>query len=189
MCGNCGRQLAGHGFPTSLADHGAGRVKFALIAIVLVGLGALVWTQGRKAVDYLDGLAESSDSFDLEDLGGVGAGGGPGNGGTVTDSPYGSVRELVADLNKGGLDCTRVKVDHADDVIATGSCQAPGDGFRVHVQINIYFFRPSLESAEQIFSDRVFTYVHDANWFVITQPETAREVQKILGGRLTFEKN
>jgi hypothetical protein len=52
------------------------------------------------------------------------------------------------------------------------------------VQINIYFSRVSLESVEDIMKRGAFNYVHDANWFVVTQLPTAREVHDILGGKL-----
>jgi hypothetical protein len=199
VCGNCGRQLSGDQFPTaSLAAQGTGVVKFAVIAAIVVGLGALAWSQGPTLIDALEAL-ESSGSSAVEDPGGIGGvGGGSGNNGggsgnkgneDVVESPYTSVKELASALSKGGLDCKQVKTDHADDTIATGSCQAPGEVVRVHVQINIYFFPPALEAAKQIFSDRVFTYVHDANWFVVTQPETAKKVHDILGGRLVRAKD
>ena len=202
MCGNCGRQLqGGYEYSSSLADKGTGWVKFAVIAAVLVGIGALLWTQGPKLVDTIndavgtDGsIADSIDELDqlddLDDLDDLGGGGSGSNGsGKDVESPYNSVKELVVALNKGGLDCNQVKTDQADDTIATGSCQAPGEVVRIHVQINIYFFKPSLEAARDIMAQRAFTYVHDANWFVVTQLQTAKEVKDILGGKLVRAKN
>ena len=200
VCGNCGRQLqGGYEYSGSLADKGTGWVKLAVIAAILVGIGALLWTQGPKLVDSFneltgtdavdEALDELNELDDLDDIGGGGNSAGNNGSGNDVESPYNSVKELVAALNKGGLDCNRVKTDLADDTIATGSCQAPGEVARIHVQINIYFFRPSLESARDIMAQRAFTYVHDANWFVVTQLETAKEVHDILGGKLVRAKN
>ena len=199
VCGNCGRQLqGGQKYATSLADRGTGWVKFAVVAAVLVGIGALLWTQGPKLVDSINDVVDTdsvADSFnELDDIGAAGDPGGSGgsgdNGsGNDVESPYNSVKELVAALNKGGFDCNQVKTDHADDTIATGSCQAPGEVVRIHVQINIYFFKPSLDSARGIMAQGAFNYVHDANWFVVTQLETAKEVHDILGGKLVRAKS
>lgn len=195
VCGNCGYQLSGPALPQTMASRGTGIVKFAAVLLVVAGIAALVLTQSNRVLDLLEGSGAggsvdvTQDDGTDDDRGGGGnsSGGGDDRTGDV-ESPYKGVRELAAALNEGGLDCRRVQVDSADDTLATGSCQAPGDAVRTHVQINIYFFEPSLKAAEEIMKQRVFTTVHDANWFVTTQLETAREVQQILGGRLVRAK-
>ena len=168
--------------PVTIADSGTRTVKFAVVAAILVALGALVFAAGGKAVDYFEGLVDTANV--PAQVGDPGAGGGS----NQVESPYASVRELAAALNDGGLRCNKVEVDHADNVVATGSCQAPGDPVRIHVQINIYFQQPSLEASEEIMSEGAFTFVHEDNWFVITQLPVARRVHDILGGDLVRAK-
>jgi DNA-directed RNA polymerase subunit RPC12/RpoP len=182
VCGNCGRQFEEHAMPATIADSGTRTVKFAVAAAILVALGVLVFTAGGRAIDYFEDLVDTANVPAQV--------GDPGAGGSANSlvSPYASVRELAAALKEGGLACNQVTVDHADNVVATGSCQAPGDPVRIHVQINIYFQQASLTASEEIFSERAFTFVHDDNWFVITQLPVARKVHEILGGDLVRAK-
>ncbi len=182
ICGNCGNPREAYGSQTSLAASGTGRGKVFLAVLVLAGVGALGWFAIPRVGDIFDGESFQIDEFTPEV--------GNGAGGDSVSSPYEGVRELVAALNDGGLRCTRAKVDSADEYVATGSCQAPGTEFaRTHVQINMYFNRTTLEFAEDIFDERAFTFVHDDNWFVVTQLPTARRVHEILGGRLVRAKD
>ena len=184
ICGNCGQPFGSFRGPVSLAAGGSGLGKVVMFVVILGGLGMLIWFASGRVGDFFensDFLGESRERVQgeiiVEEDRGV-------------RSPYKGVRELATALNEGGLRCTQIKVDAANDIVATGSCQAPGSEFaRTHVQINIYFDRASLEASREIFGERSFTYVHDANWFVITQPEAAREVQKILGGRFRRAKD
>ena len=188
VCGNCGHEF-GAQVLAPIASGGTGFAKLAAALLVFLVLGGLVWAKGADVVDYFNDFADGA-SFDVPDFevpnieGPGNAGGGQGR----VKSPYNGVRALVAALNKCGLRCTQVQVDHDDSSVSTGSCQAPGDVVRTHVQINIYFSEPSLEAARNIMSKRAFNYVHDANWFVVTQLPTAREVHEILGGRLVKAK-
>jgi hypothetical protein len=144
-----------------------------VIAAILVGAGYFLLDPVRDAFEELGERFEGSGSND--------AGSGPVeelDGGIV--GGYRNVRALVRALNEGGLRCRRVVVDQADAFLTTGSCQA-GD---THVQINIYRQEIVLESALEVFREQPFTWVHDDGWFVVTQPPVAREVHRILGGRL-----
>ena len=184
ICGNCGQPLGGYATQVSIASGGSGFAKLVMFVFILGGIGFLIWFMSGRIGDFF----EDSDFFDdarnaIE-------------GEVIVEedrsvpSPYKTVRELAKAINEGGLRCTEIKEDAANEFVATGSCQAPGNEFaRTHVQINIYFDRNSLEASREIFGERSFTYVHDANWFVITQPKTAREVHKILGGRFSLAKD
>lgn len=189
-CGNCGYQLSGPHMPSPMADSGNRRAKFVVAVAVVAGLGALAWAGTGFIGDLIDDASIEVPDINIPDPGNISGGGGNNNGGNDgVESPYKNVKELVAALNKGGLNCTQTKTDAANETVATGSCQAPGEVVRTHVQINIYFSQPSLSSAQNIMKQRAFNYVHDANWFVITQLPTAREVQEILGGKLVKAKN
>ena len=172
----------GWGAQTSLAASGTGRGKILLAVLVLAGIGALAWFAIPRTGDIFD-----SETFETDDIApeiSIEA-----RGGDSVRSPFKGVRELVAALNEGGLRCTQAKVDSADENLTTGSCQAPGEFASTHLQINIYFAETTLEFAEEIFKERVFTYVHDDNWFVVTQLPEARQVHEILGGRLVRAKD
>ncbi|HWL64414.1 MAG TPA: hypothetical protein VNP73_00420 [Actinomycetota bacterium] len=93
---------------------------------------------------------------------------------------YKGVRAIIRDINAGGVRCTARTVDQKDDYTSTGSCQVGG----THVQINVYFFGPSIDSVEKSFKDGPFSFVHDDNWFVITQTPVARQIRGALDGRL-----
>ena len=187
-CGNCGYELGGPHMPSSVADSGDRRARSVVAVAVVAGLGALLWAGSGFIGNLIDDASVSPSEVNLPDPEEIFQGGGRGT--DQIESPYKGVRELVGALNKGGLRCREAKVDSADETVASGSCQAPGpsDAVRTHVQINIYFSRPSLDIAKDIMSRRVFNYVHDANWFVITQLPTAREVHDILGGKLVRAK-
>jgi hypothetical protein len=174
-----------------MADSGNRRAKFVVAVAVLAGLGALAWAGSGFIGGLIDDATVSIPDINIPDPEDITGGGGNGTGGgnDGVESPYKNVKELVAALNKGGLRCTQTKTDAANGTVATGSCQAPGEVVRTHVQINIYFSQPSLSSAENIMKQRAFNYVHDANWFVITQLPTAREVHDILGGKLVRAKS
>lgn len=190
VCGNCGYELGTQG-AAPIASTGTGFAKLAVALLVFVALGALLWTKGGDVVDYFEDLvAVDTPSFEVPEIDPdiKAPGNGKGAGSDNVESPYKGVRALAAALNKGGLPCTQVKVDSSDSTISTGSCQAPGEVVRTHVQINIYFQEPSLQAARDIMRERAFNYVHDANWFVVTQLPTARRVHEILGGRLVKAK-
>lgn len=171
----------GFGAHTSLAAAGTGRGKILLAVVVLAGIGALGWF----AIPWRD---FDSETFRIDDVvrEEISI---EGRGSDSVRSPFKGVRELVAELNNGGLRCTQAKVDSADENLTTGSCQAPGESASTHLQINIYFSVTTLEFAKEIFKERAFTYVHDDNWFVVTQLPEARQVQEILGGRLVRAKD
>lgn len=177
ICGNCGQALGEYATQTSLAASGSGRGRLVLAALVIGGLGVLFWWGSGRVGDLFDNFEVSGASN-----------GGPGAAVPDDDdsvpSPYRGIRQIAAALNDGGLECTKITVDSADEYVATGSCQAPGEFVRTHVQMSIYFNRASLDMATEIFSERVFTYVHDDNWFVLAPLPTARRVHDILGGRL-----
>ncbi|MDQ3940245.1 MAG: hypothetical protein M3238_02715 [Actinomycetota bacterium] len=147
-----------------------------MIVLLLVGLGGAILVAGAGRIsDLVDLLERSAEPIEIEGPRGVLIE-------PVSPSGYRGVRPLVADLRRGGLACGSVTVDHADATISTGSCQAAG----THVQINVYFTRASLVAVRRQMRGSPFTFVHDDNWFVITQEATARRVQRILGGRLVI---
>lgn len=174
LCGNCGYALG-----SPIASGRSGGTGFLVIAVALLGLGGLIWGASGWIGDQFDDFGTS----------------GSGSGEEAVESeqqtiegPYANVRDVAQALNEGGLPCTQVKVDFSDEIISTGSCQAPGEFVRTHVQINIYFNQFALASSIEIMGEGAFTYVHDDNWFVITQPATARKVHRILGGSLSLAK-
>ena len=185
VCGSCGYQLQGP-VSESITAGGTGFAKGAAVLLVLFLIGGGIWLASDNIGGFFERLEDSAnDGTGIGDIDVPGFGGNGGNGDNQTvRSPYGGVKDIVAAINKGGLRCTQAKVDAADAYVATGSCQAPGEFVRTHVQINIYFNPQSLAIADEIMRERVFHYVHDANWYVITQLPTAKRIQEILGGKL-----
>ena len=168
----------------TIAAGGTGPLKFVVVAFVLLIMGGVGWAIRGPIADRIE---EASDNEFFSGFGGSGSSSDDAQ--QIVDSPYRGVRDIAVALKKGGLPCTQVNVDHADEYVATGSCQAPGNEFvRTHVQINIYYNHDSLALAREIMRERVFNFVHDANWFVITQQSTAKKVHKILGGELVKAK-
>jgi hypothetical protein len=167
----------------------SGVVKFGLLVLVVAGAIFVIQRPIRAWIDSAgDSIEEADDPFrpgatpvdvsDPEDPESPGEG--------TASFGYSSVRDLVRDLNAGGLVCKDLKVDAEDEYISTGSCQAHVDSseFPVHVQINIYLQPTSLNAALEIMESSPFTYVAADDWVVVTQPEVARKVRKAIGGRL-----
>lgn len=195
VCGNCGSPMSSKLFGRSTSPAQATAIPRGIIAfLVLIGLvgGAALLLREPiaglidEAREVIDGGGGEEQPFVAPNTeGGETEGSGKTKDpdkakGPKTTKGYAHVKDLVRDLNRGGLDCSQAVVDAHDESISTGSCLASG----THVQINIYLFPPSLEGASESFRDSPFTYVHKQNWFVITQDSVAREVKRILGGRL-----
>ena len=195
ICGNCGHPQSGYstGTATSIAAGSSRRGCGIAILVIVVVFGGIIWGVAQKVGDFfqsdrIDSITDAID--DLDDLGDRTPGGfeleqAPG--------PYKGVRALAVALNEGGLTCKQIDVQHADEYVATGSCQVAGNGRpgvppQTHVQINIFFARTSLEAVENQMKDGSFTFVHDDNWFVITLDRVAKRVHKILGGNLSLAR-
>ncbi|HYI44831.1 MAG TPA: zinc ribbon domain-containing protein [Actinomycetota bacterium] len=195
ICGNCGHPQSGYTTGTAQTIAAGGNRRGCLIAIVIlfVVLGTAIWGITAKIGDFFqsDQIDTITDAFDdLNDL----------NDGTPggfelekAPGPYKGVRALAVALNQGGLRCKKIDVQHADEYVASGSCQVAGNGRpgvppQTHVQINIFFARTSLEAVENQMQDGSFTFVHDDNWFVITLEPVAKKVHKILGGDLSLTR-
>lgn len=180
ICGNCGQPLGSYSTGTSLASRRSGPGRGLVLLFVVLILGGIIWGATNKIGDFFKStdIGAITDAFDQFESG---------PDGFEIDkvpSPYRGVRAVAVALNKGGLRCNQIHVDHADDVVATGSCQVSG----THVQINIYFERTSLDAVENQMKDGAFTFVHDDNWFVFTLNPVARRVHKILGGKLSLTR-
>jgi hypothetical protein len=157
--------------------------KWIVLLVVVLVVGGIVFSVVSKVAGVFDseGFEAINDAFDRLD---EGVNVPPQPEIAKVPSPYKGVRALAVALNEGGLHCNKIVADHADEYVATGSCQAAG----THVQINIFFEATSLNAVEDQMTTGAFTFVHDANWFVITLDPTARKVHKILGGRLSLAK-
>lgn len=97
---------------------------------------------------------------------------------------FAGVAPIVRSLRSGGMACGQMNIDYEDEYISTGSCQASG----THVQINVYLFPASLDSANQLLKQGPFATVHADNWWIITQNTAAREIHRILGGKLRIPR-
>ena len=172
LCGNCGRPFEGSGLTSPVSSGGGGFTRFVVLAFVVAVLGGVGWFVKDRVGD----LVEKGSNFTTTNLTDPNF--------QSVDSPYKSVREIVDAINKGGLTCKETKVDYKDEWVTTGSCQVPRGFLKTHVQINIFFKKPSLDAAETAMRNGPFTYVHDANWFVATLDSTAKKIHAILGGEL-----
>ena len=179
-CGNCGLQIGDYRPPAQqpiAASGRSGATKWLVVLFVFVVLGGIVWRVSGAIGDFVRD-SNFNEAFEAEPV--------PVE---TVESPYKGVREIAVALNEGGLRCKQIKVDNADEYVTTGSCQVPGKRIPLtHVQINIFFQKLSLDAVEEQMRGHAFTYVHDANWFVITLDPTARKVHKILGGEISFRK-
>lgn len=175
-CGNCAADLRAQpprGRPLAAPRSGARRLVAVLLLLGVLGGGLSAATEAvGDAVDWFDDATGGQDAPP-----GAAA---PATVEAVVDG-FGSVPAVARALRAGGLPCGRVKVDSADDVVATGSCQSRG----THVQINLYFSPETIRFARrEIFdAESPFAFAHADNWWVVSQPDVARRAARILGGR------
>jgi hypothetical protein len=176
VCGNCGTDMRGYQvgpFKMPGATSGIPKGFIVLIALIAVGAGGFF----LFGADIEEAVQSIERAFEPPEVGS--------DGGVIEERPRAEwritrVRQLTTEINAGGLRCRSVQVDHEDEFISTGSCQAGN----VHVQINVYLFEASLEGAGEILKETPFATVNDENWWIVTQPQTARAIHRILGGKL-----
>ncbi|HEX2051056.1 MAG TPA: hypothetical protein VHJ34_10575 [Actinomycetota bacterium] len=177
-CGNCAADLRSqppHGRPLAAPRSGARRLVAVLLLLGVLGGGLSAAAEAiGDAVDWFDDATRVGDPPGAE----VAA---PATIEAVADG-FASVPAVARAVRAGGLPCGRVKVDSADDSVATGSCQSRG----AHVQISVYLTPATIDFARtKLFDDEwPFAFAHAHNWWVSSEPRVVRRVARILGGRV-----
>ena len=147
--------------------------------LVFAGAIAFSFDDIVNAINGIDDRVDSATEDFRDDFGdGIG---GLGNTDEDVTIGYQSVDQVVRAINAGGVPCGQKQVDHADEYVATGSCQSRG----THVQINLYLKESTLDFGKDFYADSPFTVVHKDNWWVSSTLPVVREIKRAIGGRVT----
>ena len=183
ICGNCGTILQGGAYvPEPLGARGirpGAVISFALAVAVAVA-GFL----GRDAIgDAFDSVTEDGGpdinvpdidipNIDIPDFD-------PGDPLGPRVQGARNIGQVVREIRAGGIPCTSMNVQGADQYVASGSCLSNGQ----HVQINIYFRQVTFDFAADIYADYPFASAQRDNWWISGDTALVRRIARATGAR------